>query len=201
MDVAVEEKTPVTETRVVDSSLKDKKVNLDQFIADYQIMNMSEENLVKVNDRASLKTGFRVVGRKKKPEFPDETEVDGEEQEKLESTDFFGELIAPFSEKKRSGKPTQLFKFPWDPYGIVVDDRFWLALLGLEDKKEGGPHVRQAILGGGIPIYHANAKKGSVPWTDVDKVYFPLNEPELRWALAELHICTSVIIIYDSMTP
>ncbi|GKE48758.1 hypothetical protein Tco_1480016, partial [Tanacetum coccineum] len=88
MDVAVEEKTPVTETTpvietiVVDSTLK---ANLDQFIVDvmhtenmyvvieshssesYQIMNMSEENRVKANDRASLKTGFRVVRRKKKP--------------------------------------------------------------------------------------------------------------------------------------
>ncbi|GJU38652.1 hypothetical protein Tco_1191609, partial [Tanacetum coccineum] len=91
MDVAVEENTLVTrtttviETRVVDNTLKNKKVNLGQFIADvmytvnmyvaieshsselYQIMNMSEEKLVKVNDRAYLKTGFRVVRRKKKP--------------------------------------------------------------------------------------------------------------------------------------
>ncbi|GJU40427.1 hypothetical protein Tco_1193384 [Tanacetum coccineum] len=79
MDVAVKEKTPITETRVVDSTLK---VNLDQFIADvmhtenmyvaieshsfesYQIMNLSEENPMKVNDTTSLKTGFCVVGRK-----------------------------------------------------------------------------------------------------------------------------------------
>ncbi|GJT97554.1 phospholipase-like protein [Tanacetum coccineum] len=33
------------------------------------------------------------------------------------------------------------------------------------------------------------------------EVYFPLNEPELHWALAKLHICTGVTIIYDSMTP
>ncbi|GKF22280.1 hypothetical protein Tco_0074602 [Tanacetum coccineum] len=145
MDVAVEEKTPITETRVVDSTLK---VNLDQFIAyvmhienmfaaieshssePYQIMNLSEENPVKVNDTTSLKIGFCVVGRKKKPggdlqspyeqqqsttpppakrrtitsqilesiEFPDEFEVDGEEEEKFESIKFSGVSIVPFSE-------------------------------------------------------------------------------------------------------
>ncbi|GKB50113.1 phospholipase-like protein [Tanacetum coccineum] len=79
-------------------------------------------------------------------EFPDESELDGEDQEKLESTKF------------------------------------------------------SAILGSGMPIYHANAKIGRVPWTDVEKVYFPLNEPKLHWALAELHIYTGVIILYDSMT-
>nr|GEV39792.1 phospholipase-like protein [Tanacetum cinerariifolium]GEX32132.1 phospholipase-like protein [Tanacetum cinerariifolium] len=68
-----------------DTSNEEIKVNLDQFIVDlmytenmyvaieshsselYQIMNMSEEKLVKINDRASLKTSFRVVRRKKKP--------------------------------------------------------------------------------------------------------------------------------------
>ncbi|GJQ98797.1 hypothetical protein Tco_0521782 [Tanacetum coccineum] len=61
MDVAIEGKTlvtetsPVIETRVVDSTLK------------YQIMNMPEENLVKVNDTTSLKMGFYVVRRKRKP--------------------------------------------------------------------------------------------------------------------------------------
>nr|GEX20535.1 hypothetical protein [Tanacetum cinerariifolium] len=33
----------------------------------YQAKNMSEENVVKVNYTPSLKTGFRVVGRKRKP--------------------------------------------------------------------------------------------------------------------------------------
>ncbi|GJS25340.1 hypothetical protein Tco_0453972 [Tanacetum coccineum] len=79
--------------------IKNKKVNLDRCIADvmdtenmivaieshsselYQVKNMSEENVVKVNDTPSLKTGFRVVGRNRKPEFPDESEVDVEEQE------------------------------------------------------------------------------------------------------------------------
>nr|GEV25191.1 hypothetical protein [Tanacetum cinerariifolium] len=272
-----------------DSSNGEINANLDRFIAHvmhtenmyvaieshsfepYQIMNMSEENLVKYNDRASLKTGFCVVGRKKKSgvalqspyeqqqsttpplakrrtvrsqileslEFPSESEVNGEEQEKLESIKFFDELIAPFSKdlrrhkkcnlnkvtvpcyikmllkKKRSGEPTQLFKFSWDPYGIVVDDRFWLALLGLEDKKDdelwvellrsfrapdadwaiAGPHFCPAILGGGMPIYHANAKKGRVPWTEVEKVYFPLNELEVHWALAELHIRTVTFVL------
>nr|GEX09419.1 hypothetical protein [Tanacetum cinerariifolium] len=67
--------------------IKNKKVNLDQCIADvmdtktmtvaieshsfelYQIKNVSEENLVKVNDTPSLKTSFRVVGSKRKPDL------------------------------------------------------------------------------------------------------------------------------------
>nr|GFC67124.1 phospholipase-like protein [Tanacetum cinerariifolium] len=111
-----------------------------------------------------------------------------------------------------SGEPTQLFKFSWDPYGIVVDDHFWLAL---EDKKDdgwstlapdtyweiAGPHFCLTILSSGMPIYHENVKKRRVPWTEVEKVYFPLNEPEVHWALAELHIGIGVIIVYDSMNP
>ncbi|GKE63966.1 hypothetical protein Tco_1514333 [Tanacetum coccineum] len=58
MDVVVEEKTPVTETRVVDSSLKFRIVSNNEFV---------RRKPVKVNDTTSLKTGFRVVGRKKKP--------------------------------------------------------------------------------------------------------------------------------------
>nr|GEU29265.1 hypothetical protein [Tanacetum cinerariifolium] len=102
-------------------------------------------------------------------------------------------------------EPSKLFKLAWDPYGIVVDDQFWLAFVGLEEKKRvvhrQCPHFCPTIIGGGMPIYISKAKGRCVLWTDVDKVYFPLNEPELHWALAELHLRTSVIIIYDSMTP
>ncbi|GJR03739.1 phospholipase-like protein [Tanacetum coccineum] len=170
-------------------------------------------------------------------EFLDESQFDVEEEENLESTEYDCETIPPFTEDLRrhkkcnlykvtvpgyiktslknikSREPSKLFKLAWDPYGIVVDDQFWLAFLGLEEKKEGGsstvtdadwalagPHFCPAIIGGGMPIYISKAKGLYVPWTDVDKVYFPLNEPELHWALAKLHLCTGVIIIYDSMT-
>ncbi|GJT51343.1 hypothetical protein Tco_0977500, partial [Tanacetum coccineum] len=113
-----------------------------------------------------------------------------------------------------SGEPSKLFKLAWDPYGIVVDDQLWLAFLGLEEKKRvhielwvellwrfrapnadwtlACPHFCPAIIGGGMPIYISKAKGRYVPWTNVDKVYFPLNEPELHWALAELHLYTGL---------
>ncbi|GKD38122.1 hypothetical protein Tco_1258329 [Tanacetum coccineum] len=128
-------------------------------------MNLSEENPVQVNDTSSLKIGFCVVGRKKKPgvalqspyeqqqsttpppvkrrtitsqilesmEFPDEFEVDGEEEEKFESIKFSGVSIVPFSEDLRRHKKCNLYK-----------------------------------------------------------VYFPLNEPKMHSALAELHIRTGM---------
>ncbi|GJR13017.1 phospholipase-like protein [Tanacetum coccineum] len=38
-----------------------------------------------------------------------------------------------------------------------------------------------------------------VAWQDVEKVYFPVNEPKKHWCLAELHISTGVITFYDSL--
>ncbi|GJY01228.1 hypothetical protein Tco_0359380 [Tanacetum coccineum] len=154
MDVAVEEKTqltetsPVIKTRVVDSTSKNKKGNLDQCIANvmdtenmtviieshsselYQVKNMSKENVVKVNDTSSLKNGFRVVGRKRKPEFPDESE----------HLKIWVELL-------------WRFRTPDGDWAIE------------------GPHFCPAILGDGMPIYITNAKRGCVTWTDVDKVF------------------------------
>nr|GEW37819.1 UBN2 domain-containing protein [Tanacetum cinerariifolium] len=135
--------------------IKNKKVNLDQCIADvmdtktmiiaieshsselYQIKNVSEENLVKVNDTPSLKTSFRVVGKQEKPK----------------STKYSGESISPFSEH------LELYvELLWR---FRTPDADWaIAYL----------HFCPAILGGGIPIYIANAKRGRVSWTDVDKV-------------------------------
>ncbi|GJZ49524.1 F-box domain containing protein [Tanacetum coccineum] len=38
-----------------------------------------------------------------------------------------------------------------------------------------------------------------VAWRDVEKVYFPVNEPKKHWCLAELHISTRVVTFYDSL--
>ncbi|GJT87152.1 ribonuclease H-like domain-containing protein [Tanacetum coccineum] len=54
------------------------------------------------------------------------------------------------------------------------------------------PHFCPSIVGGGMPTYYANNQRYHVPWTDVEKVYFPLNEPQLHWALTELHIRTDM---------
>ncbi|GJU16715.1 phospholipase-like protein [Tanacetum coccineum] len=34
-------------------------------------------------------------------------------------------------------RPKQLYKFSWVNYGIIVDEHFWLALLGLDENKSG----------------------------------------------------------------
>ncbi|GJT51836.1 hypothetical protein Tco_0977993 [Tanacetum coccineum] len=172
MDVVVEESTlitestPVIETRIVDSTLK---VNLDQFITDV----MHTKNIFVAIESHS----FRDVRRKKKPsvalqspyeqqqsitlppakrkiitiqilesiEFPDES--DGEEHDKLESTEFFG------------SKHLELWvKLLWR---FRAPDADWAI---------AGAHLCPAILGGGMCIYHSNAKRGRVSWTDVEKV-------------------------------
>nr|GEV44842.1 hypothetical protein [Tanacetum cinerariifolium] len=66
------------------------------------------------------------------------------------------------------------------------------------DWEIAGLHFCPSILGGGMPIYYTNAKRGRVPWTDVEKVYFPLNEPEVHWALAKLHIRIDKIRVLKS---
>ncbi|GKC23701.1 transposase, MuDR, MULE transposase domain protein, partial [Tanacetum coccineum] len=125
--------------------------------------------------------------------------------------------IKSLMKKVKDGHSTPLFKLVWDPYGIVVDLQFWLAFLGFEEKKEGGsptvyrtpnadwaiagPHFCPTIIGEGMPVYVSNAKNGCVPWIEVEKVYFPLNKLDTHWALAELHLRTGLITVYDSMSP
>nr|GEW61939.1 hypothetical protein [Tanacetum cinerariifolium] len=152
-DVAVEEKTPVTktspfiETRVVNSTskciadvmdIKNMTVAIESHSSElYQIKNMSEEKVVKVNDTPSLKTSFRIVRK----------------QEKLESTKYSGESISPFSE-----------------YLELWVELLWRFRTPDADWSLADLHFCPAILGGGIPIYIANAKRGRESWTDVDKV-------------------------------
>ncbi|GJR42646.1 putative reverse transcriptase domain-containing protein [Tanacetum coccineum] len=187
MDVMIEENNPVTETtpvietRIVDSTLKDKKVNLDQFMADV----MHTENMKK-KPGVALQSPYEQQQSTTPPlakrrtitsqileliKFPNE--FDGEEQDKLESTEFFGELISPILEHLELWvELLWQFRAPDADWAIV------------------GPHFCPTILGGGMHIYHSNAKRGHVPWTDVEKVYFPLKKPEVHWAFAELHIRT-----------
>ncbi|GJT89106.1 phospholipase-like protein [Tanacetum coccineum] len=109
---------------------------------------------------------------------------DVEEEEKLESIEYDCETIPPFTEHIE-----------------LWVELLWRFRAPDADWALAGPHFCPAIIGGGMLVYISKAKGRYVPWTNVDKVYFPLNEPELHWALAELHLYTGVIIIYDSMTP
>ncbi|GKD99227.1 hypothetical protein Tco_1387211, partial [Tanacetum coccineum] len=87
----------------------------------YQIMNLSKENPVKVSDTTSLKIGFCVVGRKKKPGVA---------------------LQSPYEQQQSTTPPPTK---------------------------------------SGMPIYHANAKRGHVPWTDVEKVAITYRERMLAY--------------------
>ncbi|PWA39760.1 phospholipase-like protein [Artemisia annua] len=116
--------------------------------------------------------------------------------------------------------------FPWGRCDIHVDRRFWLALAGLDTFKKGwltdnhldlwvdllwrfrpneadwavvSPHFSQALLAGVFPTYYSNGVRYPVPWKDVERVFFLVNEPDKHWILAELHIATGVVTFYDSL--
>ncbi|GJX07395.1 phospholipase-like protein [Tanacetum coccineum] len=57
------------------------------------------------------------------------------------------------------------------------------------------------MLGKKLSCCYANDVTNSVPWfaQSVKKVYFPINEEDVHWILAELHICSGVITFYDSL--
>ncbi|PWA50646.1 phospholipase-like protein [Artemisia annua] len=122
-------------------------------------------------------------------------------------------------------KPSKYW-FPWGRCDIHVDRRFWLALAGLDTFKKGwlsnnhldlwidllwrfrpneadwavaSPHFSQAILSGRFPTYYSNGVRYPVPWKDVERVFFPINEQDKHWILAELHIATGVVTFYDSL--
>ncbi|GJW80744.1 hypothetical protein Tco_0144719 [Tanacetum coccineum] len=88
------------------------------------------------------------------------SQFDVEEEENLESTEYDCETIPPFTENIKSGEPSKLFKLASDPYGIVVDDQFWLSFRELwvvllwqfrapdADWSLAGPHFCPTIIGG-----------------------------------------------------
>ncbi|GJU35471.1 phospholipase-like protein [Tanacetum coccineum] len=48
--------------------------------------------------------------------------------------------------------------------------------------------------------YFSNGVMYPVPWRNVEKVYFPVNEPERHRCLAELQISTGVVTFYDTLS-
>nr|GFC70387.1 phospholipase-like protein [Tanacetum cinerariifolium] len=61
------------------------------------------------------------------------------------------------------------------------------------------PHFLPCILRGSMPDYFSNSVRYLVPWRDVEKVYFLVNEPKKHWCLAELQIFTGVVTFYESL--
>ncbi|PWA69048.1 phospholipase-like protein [Artemisia annua] len=64
-----------------------------------------------------------------------------------------------------------------------------------------GPFFDSKVLSRDIPLYYANGITYGVPWCaeNVEKVYFPINEPKIHWALGVLHLRSGVVSIYDSL--
>ncbi|GKE10683.1 phospholipase-like protein, partial [Tanacetum coccineum] len=78
------------------------------------------------------------------------------------------------------------YRFPWGYRDIPVDREFctliygWISCGVLDNPTQIGPWY-------------------PVAWRDVEKVYFPVNEPKRHWCLAELHITIGVVTFYDSL--
>nr|GEV63846.1 phospholipase-like protein [Tanacetum cinerariifolium] len=112
-----------------------------------------------------------------------------------------------FENIRRIKKPA-LLGLDENKTGWMLDDHLnvWIDLLwrfrpGNADWSIVGPHFCSSILSDQMPLFYASNKRYPVPWSDVEKVYIPLNNTKTYWALAELELRTSVITIYDSMTP
>nr|GEW54808.1 phospholipase-like protein [Tanacetum cinerariifolium] len=115
-------------------------------------------------------------------------------------------------------------KFPWCN-DITVDRSFWNGLSALDDNRKGwllDEHIdlwvtylwltRQTdidwvmvsscflplLLQGSMPLFYANNDIYPVPWSNVERVFIPINEPLRHWSLAMFHICLGVVTFYDS---
>ncbi|PWA68183.1 phospholipase-like protein [Artemisia annua] len=113
--------------------------------------------------------------------------------------------------------------FPWSD--LVVDRYFWDALLGLDANRKGWLrdehidlwisymwHTRPSdmdwsmvssfflplLMKGTMPVWYANKETYPLGWGEVERVFIPINEPELHWSLAEFHIQTGRVTFIDS---
>ncbi|PWA60176.1 phospholipase-like protein [Artemisia annua] len=135
--------------------------------------------------------------------------------------------IVPFSEAYDMflGQPGPLHcKFPWCQ-DVRVDRKFWESLVCVDPPRKGWVmdehielwvaymwHVRpsnanwamvssyfvQLLLQDSLPLWYADGKTYNIPWSDVDKVIIPINEPKKHWLVAQFDIRTGVVTFYDS---
>ncbi|GJU17435.1 reverse transcriptase domain-containing protein, partial [Tanacetum coccineum] len=115
-------------------------------------------------------------------------------------------------------------KFPWsDDY--TIGRNFWLTLACLDTSRKGWlteEHIDlwvdymwhgrpdnanwamvscyfvQILLQNSTPLFYANGDKYATPWSDVDQVFFPINETAQHWCLAHLDILSGLVTFYDS---
>ncbi|GJZ39826.1 phospholipase-like protein [Tanacetum coccineum] len=115
-------------------------------------------------------------------------------------------------------------KFPWsDDY--TIGQNFWLTLACLDPSRKGWlseehidlwvycmwhrrPHNAnwamvscyfvQILMQNSTPFIYANGDKYATPWSDVNQVFFPINETAQHWCLAHLDILSRLVTFYDS---
>ncbi|PWA61862.1 phospholipase-like protein [Artemisia annua] len=54
------------------------------------------------------------------------------------------------------------------------------------------------LMKGTMPVWYANKETYPLGWGEVERVFIPINEPELHWSLAEFHIQTGRVTFIDS---
>ncbi|GJX00889.1 phospholipase-like protein [Tanacetum coccineum] len=115
-------------------------------------------------------------------------------------------------------------KFPWsDDY--TVGRNLWLTLVCLDPTRKGylseehidlwvdymwhgrpdnanwamvSCYFLQILLQNSTPLFYANGDKYATPWSDVDQVFFPINETAQHWCLAHFDILFGLVTFYDS---
>ncbi|PWA72773.1 hypothetical protein CTI12_AA266950 [Artemisia annua] len=120
-----------------------------------------------------------------------------------------------------------VYKFPWGKYDIVVERKFWYALLcyGREHRKGwlsdqhldiwvdlmwrfrppkvdwamADPFFSSQLLDGSVRTFYGNGTRYPVPWSNVEKVYFTLNVPTDHFLLAKLQIRNGVVTFYHPL--
>ncbi|GKA23544.1 phospholipase-like protein [Tanacetum coccineum] len=116
-------------------------------------------------------------------------------------------------------------KFPWSDDYTTVGRNFWLTLVCLDPTRKrwlseehidlwvdymwhGRPdnanwamvscYFVQILLQNSTPLFYANGDKYATPWSDVDQVFFPINETAQHWCLAHFDIVSGLVTFYDS---
>ncbi|GKA91730.1 phospholipase-like protein [Tanacetum coccineum] len=56
----------------------------------------------------------------------------------------------------------------------------------------------QLLLQNSMPIWYANGETYNLPWSAVEQVFIPLNEPGEHWNLAKFDFCSGLVTFYDS---
>ncbi|GJW87317.1 phospholipase-like protein [Tanacetum coccineum] len=85
------------------------------------------------------------------------------------------------------------YRFPWGFRDLTVDRIFWLQLACLDLAKKGW--LGDSHLDLWVDLMWSFRE----PDADWAMVYFPVNEPERHWCLAELQISTGVVTFYDTL--